>query len=98
MSVFRRRSVKVLVTILTALSIYSVALASFRNNPPPLAGFTHSPFSPDDSTLHIGKLLAGGAVVRSSPVIAKISTQSTGNQVAVGGADGIVHVYRRDGT
>ncbi len=94
---FRRRIAAFLVAALAALLIYSVALADYLHNPPPLAGFVHAAGWIPDSPQHIGALLDGAAVIRSSPVIANISTLSAGNEVAVGGSDGIVYVYARNG-
>src|SRR5436305_10965507 len=75
----------------------STVLANYKKNPPPLPGFTHHPFSPDDSPEGNGKVLSGGAIVRSSPVIAKISMLVPGNQVAVAGLEGMVYVYAQNG-
>src|SRR5690349_6776005 len=92
------KSLLVALLFLGLLATASVAMANYKTNPPPQPGFTHLAFSPDDSPQHAGKLLAGAAVVRSSPVIANIDTNSSGNEVAVGGSDGLVYVYSDTGT
>jgi hypothetical protein len=76
------------------------AIASVRDNPPPLPGFTHSPlFTPDDSLQGHGILLAGASIVRGSPVIAEIdgNTQN-GKEIALGGPDGRLYVYKSNGS
>jgi hypothetical protein len=98
MTRIRRRLVIGLVALVTASLASSVVFADIKTNPPPAPGFTHTPkFTPDDSPLQEGVLLDHGSVIRSSPVIAKISTLSPGNQVAVGGSDGWVYVYSSTG-
>jgi hypothetical protein len=76
----------------------SVAQAGSRDQPPPLSGWTHSPKFPDDTRQQHGVVLQGKDIVRSSPVIADIDGNSTnGKEVAVGGVDGILYVYKSNG-
>ena len=75
----------------------SLAIADFRDNPPPLPGWTHPTRFRDDSDARHGVLLQGEDVVRSSPVIGELSAASAGREVAVGGIDGRVYVYRANG-
>jgi hypothetical protein len=88
-----------LIVIMTLSALYgaSAVIADIRDNPPPLAGFTHNPAYADDSPQRHGILLSGAVVGRSSPVIANISTTSSGNEVAVAGSDGRVYVFARTG-
>lgn len=85
-----------LVVVLVSLSI-SFAAASFRDNPPPLPGWTHPTRFTDDSAERHGILLEGNYVIRSSPVIGELNAGSAGREVAVGGSDGRVYVYAANG-
>lgn len=76
----------------------SQTLASSKNNPAPLPGWTHPRFSPDDSPSGNGVILSGNDVVRSSPVIGEIDGNAAdGKEVAVGSSDGTLYVYRSSG-
>jgi hypothetical protein len=85
-----------LAVLLVSLSA-SLAVADFRDNPPPLPGWTHPTRFEDDSNARHGVVLEGSAVLRGSPVIGELSTGSAGREVAVGGTDGRVYVYRANG-
>ncbi len=89
----------VVVVLLAAGIIIPYAHANPRRNPPPLPGWSRAqPFVPDDSPQRHGIILDGGPVVRSSPVIADIDDNpANGHEVAVGGADGTLYVYRSTG-
>jgi hypothetical protein len=70
-----------------------------RDQPPPLAGWTHSPRYPDDTAQQHGIVLSGAAIERVSPVIAEVDgNTSNGKEVVVGGKDGRVYVYKADGS
>jgi hypothetical protein len=74
------------------------ALAGGRDQPPPLPGWIHSPRFNDDTPQQHGVLLEGSDVVRSSPVIAEIDgNTANGQEVAVGGSDGRLYVYKSNG-
>ena len=89
---------RLLVFVLAALSLTSIAQAGYRDAPPALAGWTHAQGYSGDDTLH-GIQLSGEPIIRSSPTIAEIDG-NTGNknEVAVGGQDGRLYVYGADGT
>ncbi len=85
-----------------------LALASFGHllpatadswiDAPSLAGFDRPGVSAD-APLRSGKLLPGGPVRRSSPVIADLDGNlQNGMEIVVAGADGLIHAYRSDGT
>lgn len=75
-----------------------VARADPRNNPPPIAGWTHEPLA-DDTTEGHGVILPGGDVSFSSPAIAEIDGDpNNGFEVVVGTDDGVLTVVRADGT
>ncbi len=72
--------------------------AGSRDNPPPLPGWTHTERFRDDSPQQHGVILSGADVVRSSPTIANIDGNATnGQEVAVGGTDGMLYVYTAKG-
>jgi hypothetical protein len=82
---------------LVALGAAHPALATIRNAPPALPGWTHPRYQ-DDSPDGNGILLSGGPVGRSSPVIADVDgNPGNGREVVVGGADGRVYAYRAGG-
>lgn len=69
--------------------------AEAQAGPPALTGWTHLQLS---GFLQDGILLRGTAPTYSSPVIAEIDGDpSNGKEVAVGGEDGRLHVYRSSG-
>ncbi|MFV9504348.1 MAG: FG-GAP repeat domain-containing protein [Oscillochloridaceae bacterium umkhey_bin13] len=73
--------------------------AGFRDAPPAQPGWTRDFRYPDDTAEQHGLLLAGGPIVRGSPVIAEIDGNTeNGLEVAVAGADGTVYVYRANGS
>lgn len=75
------------------------ALASIRNAPPALPGWTHPPGYQDDSPDRNGIVVSGGKFERASPVIAEVDGNSAnGREVVIGGADGRVYAYRANGT
>jgi outer membrane protein assembly factor BamB len=45
-----------------------------------------------------GKILDGGPIYRSSPTIADIDTGVAGKEIAIGGNDGWLYVYHKDGS
>lgn len=76
------------------------ALADTSDNPPALSGWTHqgSDGFRRGESVH-GIVLAGGDVSYSSPAVADIDGDPVnGLETAVGGADGIMYVYRADGS
>ena len=89
--------------LLLALTFAAVALtnsaqAGFRDAPPALPGWTHSPAYSDDSPDRHGLVLSGGPISRGSPVIAEIDgNPANNNEVAVGGDDGKLYVYGQGG-
>ena len=92
------RCMRLLASLLVLISALgaSIAQAGAGDVPPAVPGFTHTPFSGDDSGR--GKLLSGGKVIRSSPVIGEIDrNDSNGKEVAVGGNDGRLYVYKSNG-
>lgn len=80
----------VLLVFISALSA-STARAGVNDVPPPIPGWTRGSGS-------AGILLSGGKVIRSSPVIAEMDgNPADGQEVAVGGGDGILYVYKSNG-
>ena len=77
-------------TLLFSASVYAQNLR--------LEGWTHT--SPLDPTrTRGGVLLSGGEPTFSSPVVAEIDGDSSnGKEVALGGADGTLYVYKSDGS
>ncbi len=73
-------------------------LAVRADAPDPIPGWTHGA-SNSDGDGQPGIVLSGGPVTYSAPVIAEIDGDSSnGKEVAVGGADGLLYVYRADGS
>lgn len=71
----------------------------YKDQPPPLPGWTHSQSFPDDTAQKHGIVLSGGDIVRSSPTIAEADGDaSNGKEVAVAGSDGVLYVYRASGS
>jgi hypothetical protein len=89
-----------LALMLAFVALGQPVLAGIKDNPPPQPGWTHSPpFSPDDSPQRHGVLLSGGAVERSSPVIAEVDgNPGNGREVVVAGRDGRIYTYRANGS
>lgn len=90
------------------ISTVFLAIASFGHllpatadswiDAPSLAGFDRPGVSAD-APLRSGKLVPGGPVRRSSPVIADLDGNlQNGMEIVVAGADGLIHTYRSDGT
>lgn len=93
----RSACVPLVLLILLAFSP-SLTLAGGRDQPPPLPGWIHSPRLTDDTPQQHGIILEGSDVVRSSPVIAEIDgNTANGKEVAVGGSDGRLYVYKSNG-
>lgn len=96
--IFRARFCALCVLFSSFLSV--PALADISDNPPPIPGWTHpiagsTRASQDDH----GIVLPGGDVTYSSPALADIDGDpANGLETAVGGADGILYVYRADGS
>ncbi len=79
--------------ILLTISQFSILQA--QSTPEPLSGWVHT----KGSQVITGALLSGKPVTYSSPVIAEIDGDSSnGKEVAVGGSDGILYVYKADGS
>lgn len=94
----RRRFVSILLPLLIVCLLHTVTWAGYNDQPPPLAGWTHSPRFPDDTPQGHGIILSGADVVRSSPTIAEIDgNPGNGKEVAVGGSDGRLYVYHANG-
>ena len=94
-----RRSKATSIILFIALIGLSIPItrADGYDNPPPVPGFTHTPFAGDDNG--IGELLSGNSVVRSSPVIAEVDSNRANHlEVVVGSGDGTLYVYKSDGT
>jgi hypothetical protein len=75
------------------------ASAAYYDSFPIQSGFSHAKLSPDDTGA--GVLLAGGGspIRRGSPTIAEIDGNTgNGKEIAVGGRDGMLYVYHRNGT
>ncbi len=94
--------------VLTLIVLCSVALlparasiasdTGLRDQPPPLAGWTHTQTYPDDTAQKHGVVVSGEDIVRASPTIAEIDGNSgNGKEVVVGGQDGQLYVYRANG-
>jgi hypothetical protein len=94
------RRIKHLSLVLLALVLLvSVPLvqAAYFDSPPAVPGWTHPPYNGDDPG--VGVQLSGAPVIRSSPTIADIDgNPGNGQEVAVGGSDGLLYVYRSNGT
>src|SRR5262245_61977892 len=83
--------------ILVLLLSVPLVQAAYNNSPPAVPGWTHSDYHGDDTG--VGVPLSGAPVIRSSPVIADIDGNTgNGQEVAVGGSDGLLYVYRSNGT
>lgn len=88
---------RVWVSLLLGVSFIFVSSAKCADLPPPLPGWSEYDLSRD--ALRHGLTLDGAVIGYSSPVIADIDGDpSSGLEVVVGGADGIVHAYRADGS
>src|SRR5690349_1914173 len=75
------------------------ASATYYDSFPAQPGFTHTPFGPDDPGT--GLALPGGSssIGRGSPTIAEIDgNTSNGKEIAVGGRDGWLYVYHKNGS
>ncbi len=74
-----------------------IANASYKDSFPAQSGFTHAPLAADDPGT--GKQLSGGVVRRGSPTIAEIDgNTANGKEIAIGGNDGQLYVYRSNGS
>jgi len=74
------------------------AIDSYNDQPPPLAGWTHSPAFTGDTPQQHGVVVSGGDVLRSSPTIAEIDGDSgDGKEVTVASKDGWLYVYKANG-
>jgi hypothetical protein len=73
--------------------------AGFKDNPPPLAGWSRSISFGDDSPQVHGILLPAARIGRSSPTIGEIDGNgANGKELAVGSSDGNLFVYGADGS
>lgn len=94
----RMRITGLLIPIILVGIAVSVAHAGPRDNPPPLAGWTHTRDLNDDSPQKHGIILEGVDVARSSPVVGEIDgNAANGLEAAVGGKDGMLYVYGSTG-
>ncbi len=85
--------------ILFALTAISSAYAQDVDSFPPLSGWTHPTALADDTNQRHGVILSGALIDRSSPAVAEIDgNTANGLETAVGGADGILYVFRADGS
>ncbi len=88
-----------LIIALVFIALTQPAAAGYRDQPPAQPGWFHAPKYPDDTPGQHGIRLAGGPILRSSPVIAEVDGNTgNGREVVVGGVDGRVYVYRANGT
>jgi hypothetical protein len=94
--VLHRRALLVLCLLILVGMLPLTALARFHDTPPAQPGFTHSSLGNLDTPP--GKLLDHGPILNGSPTIAEIDPGSTGKEIAVGGKDGWLYVYHRDGS
>lgn len=93
----QRRLIHIGTLVLFCSLLPVITLAGFRDSPPVQPGFSHPKI--DDQDTGSGKQLAGEAIGRSSPTVAEIDGNAqNGREIAIGGTDGILYVYRNDGT
>ncbi|HMQ32328.1 MAG TPA: VCBS repeat-containing protein [Chloroflexaceae bacterium] len=89
-------------TLIVALAVVALAqpvAAGYKDQPPPQPGWTHPDRYRDDTSGQHGIKLAGGPILRGSPVIAEVDGNAgNGREVVVGGVDGRVYAYRANGT
>ncbi len=93
-------SSKWLLSLALALTFFhTYGYSDYLDNPDPIPGFTHdTPFIPDSPLLH-GVELSGREITNSSPLIAEIDGDSSnGKEVTLAGPDGVVYVYKSDGS
>jgi len=85
--------------LFTAFFLFSTAGSLPAAAPPVLDNWHHKADTSPDAPLRAGVRLSGAAVTYSSPVIAEIDgVPQNGLETAVSGGDGILYVYRADGT
>jgi hypothetical protein len=94
--VLHRRSLHVLALLLLCGMLPLSALAKFYDTPPAQPGFTHAPMSVIDTPP--GLILSGSPIYLGSPTIADIDPGFSGKEIAVGGLDGWLYVYHKDGS
>jgi hypothetical protein len=95
------RTMSILAALPAAVAILSSvpAAASSKDNPPPQPGFVHPQQLGNEPPERHGVFTSGQAIFRGSPVIAEIDgNPGDGKEVAVGGQDGMVYVYKSDGS
>ena len=85
------------------MSCLSLALThlpvSAQVRPDPVVGFTHVASDAIADGERYGVVLSGNDVGYGSPAIAEIDGVSeNGKEIAIAGADGVVYVYKSDGT
>jgi hypothetical protein len=92
------RRVVLLLTLLVLASLTPLtANATYKDTFPIQPGFNHPPLDWDDSGA--GVQLSGQVVRRGSPTIAEIDgNTANGKEIAIGGRDGMLYVYRSNGT
>lgn len=99
---FKKQLIRSLMALALASGVVLPAHAAeegYKDQPSPLPGWTHTESFPDDTPQKHGIVLSGGDIVRSSPVIAEVDGNAgNGKEVAVGGQDGRLYVYRANGS
>jgi hypothetical protein len=84
--------------LILGIVLPSSVLASYLDNPPAQAGFTHSQKFTSDDNLQ-GLQLPGKAILRGSPTIAEIDgNTANGKEIVVGADDGWLYVYHQNAT
>jgi FG-GAP repeat len=85
--------------VMSSAPASNAATFGYKDQPPPLPGWTHAQPFRDDTAQRHGIVLAGEDIVRGSPIIAEIDgNSSNGREVTIGGQDGQVYVYRANGS
>lgn len=86
-------------TLCIFLCIPSMAASESTPYPPPVPGYTHDEELRRDTPESHGITLSGGDVQFGSPTVAEIDgVTANGLEVALGSADGVLYVYRSDGS
>ena len=81
------------------ISNLGFAQLQLKNNPDPLPGWTHDAFLTNDTDQQHGIIVDGREFINSSPVIAEIDGDTkNGKEVAIGGSDGTLYVFKSDGS
>ncbi len=76
----------------------SAGALGYRDQPPPLPGWTHTETFRDDTPQKHGIVLSGGQIVRSSPTIGEVDgNTANGREVVVMDRNGRLYVYAANG-